>query len=374
MRRILFVVLSSVLAATPAAACSFCGGNVSSRNTLREEFAQAKAVVSGTLKNPKVNGDGVSGTTEFHFDKTLKADAILGKQSALVLPKYFPVVGDTPPGYLFFFDSRDGKPDAVFGVPSTPAVTDHLAAVAKLDPKDATKRLAFYFGQLDSADATVSTDAFLEFAKASDLEVIAAKAALDPKRLQKWLADPNTPTERIGVYAMMLGLCGGKEHAATFAAILKRADKTVKENYGGLLAGYALLDPPAAWAELRAVATDGKRPFEERYSALSGAKYLQANRAKESRKEVLDLYRDLVSDTDFSDLAIEDLRRWGWWDLTADVFKRFDAPGQPIIVKKAVVRYAITCPDDVAKTFLAGVRKADPKLVEKVEESLKLLK
>ena len=221
------------------------------------------------------------------------------------------------------------------------------------------------------AETAIAEDAFLEFAKTSDADILAAKAVLAPAKLQRLLLDPKTPSSRLGVFAMMLGLCGGKDHAATLAAMLKRTDEAVRENYGGILAGYALLDPTAAWAELRAVIADGKRSFEQRYSALGGVKYLQANRAKECRAEVLVLYRGLIADAEFGDLAIEDLRRWGWWDLTADVLKRFDAPAQPVIVKKAVVRYALTCPDDAAKRFLAAVRKSDPTLVEKVEDGLK---
>jgi hypothetical protein len=41
-------------------------------------------------------------------------------------------------------------------------------------------------------------------------------------------------------------------------------------------------------------------------------------------------------------------------------------------VKRCIVRYALSCPNDDAKKFVAGVRQSDPKLVETVEEQLKL--
>jgi hypothetical protein len=41
-------------------------------------------------------------------------------------------------------------------------------------------------------------------------------------------------------------------------------------------------------------------------------------------------------------------------------------------VKRCIVRYALCCPADDAKKFLAAVRQADPKLVATVEEQLKL--
>ena len=36
------------------------------------------------------------------------------------------------------------------------------------------------------------------------------------------------------------------------------------------------------------------------------------------------------------------------------------------------MRYALQCPSEEAKRFVAAVRQKDPKLVEKVEETLKL--
>lgn len=364
-----------VLAATGhALACSFCGPNLTAKNTLREEFAQAKAVVAGTLRNPKANPAGVGGTTEFHFASTLKTAGIVEKRKDILLNQYFPVVGDTPPDYLLFLDERNGQPELTGGVPSSKAVVAYLSAAAKLDAKDAAKRLPFYFAHLDSADPTVSGDAFLEFAKASDADVVRAKASLDAKKLQRWLADPKTPAERIGVYAMMLGLCGEKADAAVFAGMLKRTDAAARANVGGILAGYCLLDPKGGWGEVRATfAAVGS--FEERYAALTAAKYLQATRPKEHRADVLALYRDRLADKDFVDMAIEDLRRWGWWDLTADVLAVYaNDLGKPPIVRKAVVRYALSCPDEAARAFVAKVRQADPKLVERVEESLKAWK
>ena len=38
------------------------------------------------------------------------------------------------------------------------------------------KKLGFYFAHIDSADATVATDAFLEFARASDADILKAAA------------------------------------------------------------------------------------------------------------------------------------------------------------------------------------------------------
>lgn len=366
-------VVVLLLFALPAAACSVCGSALKSKNTLREELAQCKAAVVGTLKNPKPNPSGTGGTTEFHFAKLLKSSAVVEKKSGVTIPQYFPVIGDTPPDYLFFFDDINGQPTVTGGVPSSAAVVEYLSAAAKLDPNDVPARLAFYFKHFDAADPTVAADAFLEFAKAPDADILKAKTGFDPAKLVVLLADPKTPEERLGVFAALLGLCGEAKHTMVFTELLKEPlTDRAKANLGGILAGCVLLDAKAGWAATRKVLADDKRAFDQRLSALGTVRFLQATRA-EAKGDVLAVCKELLASPDLADLVVEDLRRWGWWDLTADVFAVWDKPaGEVREVRKAVVRYALTCPKDEAKSFLDAARKADAKLVSQVEASEKL--
>lgn len=365
--------VAALLFALPAPACSVCGGSWKTKTTLREWFHQSKAVVAGTLKNPKPDQSGVGGTTEFHFAKTLKSAAAVERVTSLVIPQYFPVIGDTPPDYLFFFDEVNGKPTMAYGVPSSAAVVDYLTAAAKLDPKDPAPLLGFYFQHLGAADGTVAADAFTEFAKAPDADILTAKGKFDPDALAKLLTDPQTPDERLGLFAALLGVCGSEKHAKVFTELLKEplADR-VRDNLGGILSGYVLLSPRAGWEVIHHAAADRKAPFARKYAPLSAMRFLQAARPKESKEHILAVYGRLIADPDVADLVIEDLRRWGWWEKTADVLAAWDGPpGEVREVKKAIVRYALSCPQDGATAFLAEARKADPKLVEKVEQLYK---
>ena len=364
-----------LIAAWPVAACSVCGPGVLAKNTLREQLSQAKAAVVGTLKNPKPNPTGTGGTTEFHFAKTLKPAAILAKKDGFTLPHYFPVVGDTPADYLFFFDEASGEPIVTGGVPSSAAVVDYLTAAGKIDSKDTAARLAFYFKHLNSADTTVAADAFLEFAKAPDADILKAKGGFDADRLVKLLANPKTPDERLGVFAALLGLCGEARHTAVFADLLKEPlAERVRASLGGVLAGFVLLEPKGGWSAVRGVLGDDKRPFEQRLSALGTVRFLQATRP-EAKADVLAVCRGMLASSDFADLVIEDLRRWGWWDLSSDVFAAWGQPaGEVREVKKAIVRYALACPKADAATFLDSARKTDAKLVSQVEQSERLKK
>lgn len=366
-------VVALLLLTAPAFACSVCGPGVRNKNTLREELAQAKAAVAGTLKNAKANPTGTGGSTEFHFGKTIKTAAVIEKKAGVVIPHYFPVVGDTSPDYLFFFDDVNGQPSVTGGVPCSSAVIEYLTAVSKLDTKDPVACLTFYFKHLDAADPTVSTDAFLEFAKAPDADILKAKAGFDADRLVKLLTNGKTPDERLGVFAALLGLCGEAKHMAVFADMLKEPlTDRVRVNLGGVLAGVVLLDPKTGWKAVRAVLADEKRPFEQRLSALGTLRFLQATWPN-AKDEVLAACGVMLASADFADLVIEDLRRWGWWDLSTEVFAAWGGPaGEVREVKKAIVRYALACPDAAANRFLDAARKADAKLVAQLEQSEKL--
>ena len=98
MLRFAVVAVALVLLAARADACTFCGENVRSRPTLRMQYAQAKAVLYGQLKNPRVDPKTDEGFTDLHLTSALKDDAARGTQNVLVIRGYFPVIGDTPTG------------------------------------------------------------------------------------------------------------------------------------------------------------------------------------------------------------------------------------------------------------------------------------
>jgi hypothetical protein len=375
MPRSLALVVAFGLLATTADACTFCGDNVRARPTLRMYYAQSKAVLYGTLKNPRFDPKTDDGFTDLHIATAIKDDNARGTQSILTLRAYLPVIADTPADYLAFCAVRDGKLDATYGVPATAAVVEYLKGAAKVDAADAPTRLGYFFKHLNSADATVAADAFVEFARAADADIVKSAKQFDPAVLRKLISDDKTPAERIGVLAFLLGVCGTPQDAAFFAAVLKQnpLPERVRDSFGGLLAAYILLSPKDAWPLTQAVLADDKQSFAVRLSAIGAVRFFQASRGAECKADVLKCCAALLPHGDFADQAIEDLRRWGYWELSADVFAQFAKPTHAApIVKRCIVRYALTCPAEDAKRFVASVRQAEPKLVEAVEEQLKL--
>jgi hypothetical protein len=373
MPRLAAALTAILLAASPAVACTFCGSDLRSRQTLRMHYTSAKAVLYGQLKNPRVDPKTDAGATDFHATAAFKDDPARGGKTVLVIPQYLPVIGNTPSEYVIFCGVSDGKLDTTFGVPATPAVVEYLKAVAKLDDADPVAKLGYFFKHLDSPDADVAADAFFEFARAADADILKAAKQLDPAKARKLLADPNTPAERLGVFAFLLGVSGGPADAAFLAGMLNENPLTERSAsaFGGLLAGYVLLAPKDGWAFTHVVLGDAKRAYSVRLSAIGTVRFFQATRGNESKAEVLKCCAALLPHGDLADQAIEDLRRWGYWDLTTDVLAQFGKPTHDApIVRRCIVRYALCCPADEAKRFVAAVRQTDPKLVRDVEETL----
>ena len=366
------VLLALLLAASPAPACTFCAGGLLARQTLRERADQATSVVVGKLSNPRFDPATASGRTDFAPERTVRGGPFPAK---FTVPQYLPVIGDTPAEYLLFCGTAaDGTPEVLHGQPATPALVAHLAALPSAKA-DAVARLKHFAGPLGSADPAVAADAFLEFAKASDAELVAAKAVLPTDTIRRLLLDPATPTDRHGVLALLLGLCGTKSDAALLASLIdgKPTPDRVRENIGGYLAALANLDPDAGWKRVAAILADPARPFDQRLAAVGVVRFFQASKPAETRPRAVACYRPLVGQGDFADVAIDDLRRWGWWELTPDILAAFDRPTHAApVVRRGIVRYALCCPDDSAKAFVTRARAADPKLVAGVEATLKL--
>jgi hypothetical protein len=369
------------LVPSPAPACSFCGPNPQTSPTLRQSAAQAKIILYGSMVNAKPNGIG-GGTTEMKIDRKLRNDPLLGDATSVVVPRYIPGDAKDPPKFLLFADIFNGKLDFYQGVPvKSAALVDYLKATLELDGKDRSAMLRFFYRYLDASDESVATDAYLEFAKATDAEVGQVARQLDPAKLKKLIQDPKTPTARVGLFAFLLGACGGEAEADMLRGMIEKPDMRTAPALDGSLAGYIQLKPRDGWDMVVNILKDGKRPFPERCAALGTVRFYHGWKGKDAEKEVLRGLGALLDQGDIADMAIEDLRKWQLWSLSNEVLgqygkKSHDAP----LMRRAIVRYALSCSKDKgtfaeqAGKFVAERRKREADLVKDVEDSLQFEK
>lgn len=371
------VAVVGALLPCPALACSLCQGNPLAAPTLRQNAAQAKLILYGTMVNAKPTPGG-GGTTDMKIERKLRNDPALGDATTVSVPRYLPGDGKTSPKYLLFVDVFKGKLDFYQGIEVKSAgLVDYVKGALELDPKDRSAALRYFFRHLDSSDDTIAGDAYLEFAKANDAEVGVVAKSLDPDKLKKLIDEPRTPASRVGLFSFLLGACGRDAEADVLRKMIEKPDARTSAALDGALAGYIQLRPTEGWDAVVNILKDEKRPFPQRCAALSTVRFYHGWKGRDAEKEILRCMAVLVEQGDIADMALEDLRKWKLWDLTGEVLAQYgkkshDAP----LMRRAIIRYALTCEKDEgrykeqATSFLAERRKKEPELVKDVEESL----
>jgi hypothetical protein len=367
-------IVASACLVSPLRACPFCSAQ---GQTLTKEIAEASMVLFGTLSNARLDaGAGFGqGTTDLTVEAVLKKHEILGDQKVITLPRYLPS-DNSNKKLLVFCDVYKGKIDPYRGIPvgGDGDIVKYLRGALEVKDKDPASRLRFFFGYLDSKDVDVSNDAYKEFAYIDYKDYRAMARELPADKVAAWLRDPDTPMYRYGLYASMLGHCGTEKHAQLLRQMLDDPHKRLAAGVDGILAGYVMLKPKEGWGYLRDVLKDPSKEFPLRYAGLRAIRFFWEWRPDViDRKAAVEATALLLDQGDIADLAIEDLRKWKVWELADHILRLYgqkshDAP----IIRRAILRYALNCPDPKAQAFVEQVRKADPEMVKDVEELLKL--
>jgi hypothetical protein len=384
-------VLAGLVLAVPAQSCPFCSMQ---GQTLTGDVAQASMVLYGTFKPPKGDAATGEGKTDLEIETVIKRPAdkeldrkVLGDRKVITLARY--VEQPEKMKYLVFCDVFKGNIDPYRGV-AVKADSDmpkYLKGALAVKDEKVGKRLRFFFDYLDSKEVEVSNDAYKEFGNADYKDYKDMAKGLPAETLVKWLKDPNTPSFRYGLYASMLGHCGKPEDAKVLRGMLEDPEKKVITGADGILAGYILLEPKGGWDYLRSTLKDEKKEFTQRYAALRAARFFHDSRPDViSKADVVKAVGLLLDQSDIADLAIEDLRKWGCWDVTDTVLALYDKKSHDVpIIKRSILRFALCArdvnadgsvnkdkPNPKAAAFVAELRKKDAEMVESAEELLRL--
>lgn len=377
MIRLVFALLGALVAtASTALSCPFCPG---SGTTLSQDAASAALVLYGIPKNARIDPNEPSqGTTDLEIEIVIKSHPILGGKQTITLPKYLPQVDPkNPMKLLVFCDVYKGQLDPYRGSPfkAESRVAKYLQGALALPDKDAAKRLRFFFDYLTDPDPEISEDAIKEFGNADykDYRPVAEKFPAD--QIRSWLKDPGTPLPRLGLYGSMLGHCGKPEDAGLLRSFIEDTQKRYVGGIDGVMAGLVMIDPKGGWKTVADILSDHKKEFLLRYAALRTARFFWEFRPDVIGKDqVAESVSILLDQPDLADLAIEDLRKWGYWKAAPKVRGLFGKPGYEVpFVRKAILRYMMRCPASEfsdAPTFVAEQRTKNPQWVEEVESLL----
>ena len=378
-RRIVLALVAVLsVAAGMCHACSLCTPSPNTA-TLRDDAIQAKLILYGTLSNPRLDpaapGSAADGAaTDLTVEQILKGASLLAGRKSLTLPRYVPVDPKNPQKFLVFCTVENGKIDAFRGNPASRAVVEYVTGAAVLAQNDPASYYAYFGRFLDSRDPNVAADAFHEFARAGDSDIARAAGQLDPARIRKLLTASTTPPGQLNLLAYLLGSCGTSADADLLARMLHEPDERSSRAFGGLLAGYTQLRPDDGWRLIFQVLPDSRQPFSRRLAALGAVRFFYRSQSA-VRPRAIQAVTALLPQGDMADLAVEDLRQWQEWGLTAEVLAQYGKPSHAApMVRRAIVRYALACPRPEAHQFVELLRHTDPQLVREVAESLEFEK
>jgi hypothetical protein len=382
-RRYLLAVISASCAALTAgwlasrvSACPFCGGADS--KTLTADANDASLILFGKLSNARLDPkDSFAGQTDLEIETVVKSHPILAGRKVITLPRYLPP--DPEYKFLVFCDVYKGQLDPYRGEPvkADSRIAGYLKGALAVKDKAPATRLKYFFDYLEDKDAIVSGDAFKEFGLADykDYRIVAEKLPADT--VARWMRDPNTAAARLGLYASIIGHCGKPEHGKLLRAVLDDPQRRLTSGMDGVMAGYVLLQPKEGWAYLAGLMKDAKLDFGLRYAALRAVRFFHDYRPDVvSNDDLTAALGQLLGQKDIADLAIEDLRKWGCWNMADQIIVLYGRESHDVpIIRRAILRYALSCPKAAspkAAAFVADRRKDSAKLIEEVQEILNL--
>lgn len=373
MRRIVLGLIA--VASWPsgvAPACTLCAGNFRTRLSLRQEMAKAQLVVVGSARNARLLNDDGAGLTDIWVHQVIWGTS-KELPAKIVIERYLSETEIPGKQAIFFFRHLDHRWELLaWRSCSSDRMVRYLNDLASRRDQPEKTLFAFFADHLDDADADVAADAFLELTRAPDTEVAAIARQISPNRLRRLLLDARTPNENRGFLALLLACVGEASDVQTIKKLLSQTPADQQGNRRGLLAAYVVLNPREGWPMVLHYLTDDRSTFLDRHTALAVVIFFKNWQRQINRQQILQGFRAAVSDADLADLAIEELRRSRWWDLTEVILHQYDQPTHDLpLIRRAIIRYAAQCPAPPARQFLAKLQRTAPDLVREILDTLR---
>ncbi len=247
------------------------------------------------------------------------------------------------------------------------------------------QRLPYYMTFLENPDPLLSIDAWAEFANATYDDVKAVKDRMPREQLRQWIADPMMTPERLGLYGMMLGLCGNADDAVFLEQQIGAVPPTGKDEkeffrYGtdGLMGGYLLLTGEDGVAFLEQMRLKPGIPTDSVHAAVQAIQFMwsyESSLIPQSRLK--SSMRRLLSNTDLRILTITNLARWKDWECWPELERIFrNECADDRATQKAIVQFAEECrkATNADGTFPEMARLADKFLVQAAIEHPELFR
>lgn len=377
--RLTRVLLGScvMLAAVTVMACPFCAGP---QLTMAEQVQQSDAVVLVKWTGGTAAKDQNPGETTYEVVEVLNQPSTskLTARKELSLVRY----RAAKPGDLFLLLGTKTGATIDWGSPQE-MTRDGYAYLKNLpSPKDEqTKRLKYFMKYLEHADGMVAADAYGEFAKANYEDICQLTSDMPREKLREWLVAAETSPSRLGLYGLLLGLCGKEDDAQLMEEKITKVSGDFRLGIDGVMGGYLLLTGERGLDLLdEAKLKDKQSTFSETYAAMGAIRFMWQY-GKESIKpgRLRQSMRLLLDRPELADLVIADLARMEDWQAQDRLMELYGAEDYDIpSIKRSIIRYMLVSakfkpqspeqsePEHVVKgkKYLAELEERDPKTVK----------
>jgi len=241
-------------------------------------------------------------------------------------------------------------------------------------PKNPTaERLEYYLSFLESPDLTISNDAYGEFANAPWEEIVKVKEKFDREKLSRWVANPKTLPTRLGLYGLLLGLCGNADDAAMMKKKIEEpAETTDRLGIDGVTCGYLLLTGEQGLDLIDNIKLKNKNAIrDEAYFAIRAVRFMwDYGLDRISKERLKQSMREVLNRPELVEIAIIDLACWEDWSIHERLTNLYGQPEyDDVPAKKAIVCFLIAGQkkNPELRADLDKLRKRDPKFVKDTE-------
>jgi len=238
-----------------------------------------------------------------------------------------------------------------------------------------SERLPYFLQYLEHSDPLIAIDAWAEFGNSRYHEVSAVRHRLPREKLREWIADPKMSYERLGLYGMMLGLCGTSEDASFLLEQMQdpgdqneqkapsAADATGSPSdlqligfsksrrpsfrFGaeGMMGGYLLLQSAAGLDVLDdTIARSDDSPETAVMALIQALQFVwEYEPDLISRERLVMSMRTLLRHSGPREIVITNLARWEDWDSLPLMMDLFAESTDQRSTELAILQYIQTC-------------------------------
>ncbi|WP_339728525.1 hypothetical protein [uncultured Gimesia sp.] len=380
--RSLSVLICGLLVVLPASglrACPFCPGP---SKPLTEQLSQADVAVLAKWVKAKTGTLEQSGNTVFEITEIVHQSekGRLKAGTQVIINRHYPGKAGTP--FLLLGTQRTR---VVWGDPIevTQASFRYITQAPDLE-ETTTKRLQYFLNYLEDPDQIIANDAFAEFANAPFEDITLLAKALPREKIRNWIASSKTPVPRLGLYGLLLGLCGREAEIQFMEQKINEPTQELRLGIGGLISGYLMLTGTEGLKKIEQSKFRASGvAFSETYAAMQALSFIWTYNTRQISKDRLrQSMRLLLNRPELTDLVVANLARWEDWsvmDRLMEMYGQEDYKSRS--VKKAIVRYLLVAaqgktksgggPDadtvEKAKQMLDKLRNDDPNTVKSAE-------